>query len=78
MVIRTTPLAPREPYIAVADASFKISIDSFGFKDDKGLNTAELNPFGSPTPVPASLDIGAPSMTYNGSLSELIEPVPRI
>jgi hypothetical protein len=28
VVIITTPLAPLEPYIAVADASFNISIDS--------------------------------------------------
>src|SRR5262245_45211622 len=66
VVIRITPFAPLEPYIAVASASFKTSMlsISLGFIVLNGLNGA-----------PAAdgrgekLEIkGTPSTMYNGSL----------
>ncbi|MNY17560.1 hypothetical protein D3C86_1508820 [compost metagenome] len=58
-----TPFAPLAPYIAVADASFKISIDSIsaGFI---ALLFASSN--------------GKPSTTYSGELSCVMDPAPRI
>ena len=52
VVTITTPLAPREPYIAVAEASLNTSIVSIslGFKSF----------------IPS--EVGIPSMTYKGPL----------
>ena len=78
VVTSTTPFAPRAPYMEVAEASFKISIDSIslGLILVKGLRAGffkvpVLNVF-------ASLITGTPSITYKGSLFPLIELVPLI
>ena len=57
-----TPLAPLDPYIAVAEASLRTSIDSIS----PGANKL------------GAVEIGIPSTTYNGSFPALIERVPRI
>jgi hypothetical protein len=75
VVIIITPLAPLEPYIAVADASFNTSIDSisFGFKNEIGETATLPEPpveekshlqlvFLVDLPV-ASPEIGTPSIT---------------
>ena len=68
VVINTTPFAPREPYIAVADASFKISIPamSVGLIKLSGLPPSLPK---SP-PLPPGLaeppDKGTPSTTKSG------------
>ena len=49
--------------MAVAEASFKISIDSTSFGFISAIEPAT---------------IGIPSITYNGSLSAVIERLPRI
>src|SRR5690606_40997667 len=74
--IITTPLAAREPYMAVDAASFNISIDSIspGFMAANGFN---------PKPsVPLRLDsdpdsIGIPSTTKSGLFPEFKEELPR-
>ena len=48
-----TPLAPRAPYIAVADASFRISIDSMS---------------AGAMAVAIELSVGNPSIIYKGAL----------
>ena len=63
VVTRITPLEPLDPYIAVAEASFRIDMYSisFAFIDAKSVE-----------------DIGTPSITYNGSDPAEMELVPRI
>jgi len=65
-----TPLDAREPYIAVADASFKTVKDSISL----GLILAKI-PLEPPTP---SFVIGNPSITIKGLLEALIEDPPLI
>lgn len=66
MVIRTTPFAPRDPYIAVASASFNTSMLSILeiFKVLKGSIPEAL------VKLPALLNgselTGIPSIIYNG------------
>ena len=62
MVIRITPLAPLDPYIAVADASFRMSKLSISFM---------LISFNPP-------EKGIPFNTINGELSPDKERTPRI
>ena len=62
VVIKTTPLAARLPYRAVAVASFKTVVDSIS----EGLMPLKSAPN------------GIPSTTYSGALLELTEPIPRI
>ena len=62
LVIITTPLAAREPYIAVEEASFNTVMLSMSF----GFNA-----------VNAPDDIGEPSRIKRGSVFELIELTPR-
>src|SRR2546429_763160 len=62
----TTPFAPRTPYIAVAPASFRISIRS----TSPGLS--------QDNPRPVVTCTGIPSTTYNGSVSPWMDPRPRI
>ncbi len=38
-----TPLAPREPYIAVAEASFNTSIDSISLGFSVSIEEADIN-----------------------------------
>ena len=63
VVITMTPFAPLAPYIAVDDASFKMSIDSIS----EGLRELLLK-----------FSIGKPSITYNGELSCVTELFPLI
>ena len=78
VVIRTTPLAAREPYKAAAAASFNTSTD----KISAGLISA--NALALPTtfvlPVSAKLPdcIGTPSTIYKGPVPEVMEFTPRI
>src|ERR1700712_1470177 len=64
--------------MAVADASFKISIDSISL----GLIVASaFSPAPDPAPVDAlllSLYTGKPSITYSGSFPPVIEFPPRM
>src|SRR5690554_1391248 len=59
----TTPLAPLDPYIAVAEASFSTSMLSISVL----FKTVGLLP-----------KIGKPSTTYSGSLLPCMELAPRI
>ena len=70
VVIKTTPFAALDPYIAVAEASFKILIASIsaGFIAFNGL----LDP---PTPPESK---GIPSTTYKGLEFKFKEPIPLI
>ena len=70
VVIKTTPLAAREPYIAVAEASFKILIAAISF----GLIT--FKPLLAPPTPPASK--GTPSTTYKGFEFKFNDPIPLI
>ena len=63
-------MAALEPYIAVADASFKILIDSMSF----GFIT--FKPFLIPPTPPESN--GIPSTTYKGLEFKFNEPIPLI
>ena len=65
-----TPLAPRDPYIAVAEASFKTTILSIS------LGLIKFNGFLDP-PTPPSFN-GIPSTTKRGLLDRLNDPLPRI
>ena len=70
VVIKITPFAPLDPYIAVAEASFKttnVSI-SFGLIRFNGLAEPAIPP----------LSNGTPSITINGSLLAFIEVPPLI
>ena len=70
VVTMITPFDAREPYKAVADASFKMVIDSIS------LGLMVFNRFAEPeTPFPST---GTPSITINGSLLALSEAPPRI
>lgn len=79
VVTRTTPLAPREPYIAVADASLRTSMFSMslGLIIDNGLSTVLLPEFASLFGVPLASN-GMPSITYSGCVLVLVEFAPRI
>src|SRR5690606_4977730 len=72
--IKITPLAPRDPYTAVAFASFNTVIDSMSFAlmSDKGLTSCPPK-F---RPWRLSLLIITSSTTYSGSLPPEIELVP--
>ena len=70
VLIKITPLAPLEPYIAVADASFKTVILSIS----AGL--IEFKAFLEP-PTPPSFN-GTPSTTINGEFVKDKDPKPRI
>jgi len=75
VVITITPLAPRAPYAAVADASFKTVILSIfallildkADKEDPALVAETLLLF-----------IGTPSITYKGSFPAVMELTPLI
>src|SRR5690606_6923383 len=64
--------------MAVADASFKTSIDSIS----EGLIVDSAFKFGPSATVPPKLSLllstGNPSMTYNGSLPALMELLPLV
>ena len=62
VVIKTTPFAARDPYNAVAVASFKTVIEAIS------LGSIPLK----------SASKGIPSTTYNGERLEYAEPKPRI
>src|SRR6476661_10548163 len=81
VVIMITPLAPLDPYIADAEASFKTSIFAISF----GLINVNASPPGVvPTPEGAKVGLGdlpskgIPSTTYNGVLPARIELLPLI
>src|SRR5512133_2480874 len=81
VVIRITPFAPREPYIAVAEASLRMSIFAMSLELMKfiGLRALELPIFGrSPSAVVLPPERGTPSTTIRGSLPALTEELPRI
>ena len=71
VVTRTTPLAALEPYIAVADASLRISIVSTSVRF-RLYNVLEIFP-----DVPAEYS-GTPSITHNGCESPDKDDDPRI
>ncbi len=75
VVIKMTPLAPLEPYIPVAAASFKISTDSMSL----GLMAASGLLFSAPE-LPRrkySWVMGIPSITYSGSPAADTDATPR-
>ena len=70
VVIKITPLAAREPYIAVADASLSTTKEaiSLGLIKESGLAAPAIPP----------LSKGTPSTTIKGSFDALIEVPPLI
>ncbi len=82
VVMRITPLAPREPYMVVAEASFRMSNDSIS------LGLIKFSGFvaGAP-PIPAAetpsgevvdMSSGTPSITYKGCWLERMVLAPRM
>ena len=63
--------------MAVADASFNMSIDSILLGSIVASGLVELFPWPTEVETPAPV-IGKPSITYNGSLLAFIEVPPRI
>ncbi len=84
VVMRITPFAPCEPYIAVAEASLRISIEaiSCGEIEARGLDAVIFElPDDVPEPIGSlsvSVSIIFPSTTYSGWLSPRRDDVPRI
>src|SRR5690606_30780022 len=76
VVIKTTPFAAREPYIAVEAAAVSISMEamSLGLMSANGFNAKFSVPFSDDSELDS---IGTPSTTNKGLLPELREEFPR-
>ena len=72
VVIKITPLAAREPYKEVAEASFKM------VKLWMSLGLIPANALDCPLPATSPVTTGMPSITYKGAEEALIDPMPLI
>ena len=83
VVMRTTPFAPWDPYIAVADASLRISMEaiSSGLRPIRPFTSSSI-PSSPPPRVPTEISpevfMIIPSTTYKGCELELNELAPRM